>query len=322
RRPLLLPQGDETEVERSFRIVLAQRVDAPELALRLLVHSGLVEGDTEVAVLGRLVVGTRRRSSTSAYTHAHHVAGHEQTVQGLRCDELSEPGLCDECADIPLAIDERNELLLFRRQLALYRHHAVTIHGVHDVERRDLLRDQRPLIDATRALEEQRLRIYGMHGHAFVRSRAGFEVERALRPCEEQIDRFFGAEIPVDDRRVRDRAVGEVDVSEVVGVRQAEAAGLLPHREELKHVRETRLGEASADRHQRNSSMILPDSSGHTRTTFSSSLNAAGVSALCRARSSSTRCATTAWRPARKSSSSAVSSAMTTQIQLHHVKQP
>src|SRR6185437_11204097 len=269
-----------------------------------------------------LVVGTRRRSSTSAYTHAHHVAGHEQTVQGLRGDELAEFGFRDECADIALAIDEWNELLLFLRQLALDRHHAVTIHGVHDVGRRDLLRYQCPLIDVTRSFQEQRLRIYGMHGHAFVRSRTGFEVERPLRPCEEQIDRFFGAEIAVDDRRVRDGAVGEVDVAEVVGVRQAEAAGLLPHREELEHVRETRLGKASADSHQRNSSMILPDSSGHTRTTFSSSLNAAGVSALCRARSSSTRCATTDWRSVRKSSYSAVSSAMTTEIHLDHVKQP
>ena len=59
----------------------------------------------------------------------------------------------------------------------------------------------------------------------------------------------------VHDRGVADPAPVEVDGAEVVPVRDREAAGLLPHGEELQHVGEARLLEAALDRHQRNSSI-------------------------------------------------------------------
>ena len=54
---------------------------------------------------------------------------------------------------------------------------------------------------------------------------------------------------PVDDRGVADPPLVEVYVAEVVPVRDAQASGLLPHRQELEHVGEARLLEASLDGH-------------------------------------------------------------------------
>src|SRR4029078_9168971 len=51
--------------------------------------------------------------------------------------------------------------------------------------------------------------------------------------------------------RVADAAFVEIDVAEVVPVRDSETACLLAHRQELQHVRKTGLFEASLDRHQR-----------------------------------------------------------------------
>src|SRR6185437_2694610 len=65
----------------------------------------------------------------------------------------------------------------------------------------------------------------------------------------------------------------EIDVAEVAAVGDAEAAGLLPHRQQLQHVRQARLAETPLDRHQRNSSMARPETSGQSQITFSSSRN-------------------------------------------------
>ena len=53
----------------------------------------------------------------------------------------------------------------------------------------------------------------------------------------------------IHDRRVGDAPLVEVDVSEVVPVRDAEAAGLFPHREELENVRERRFAQRALDGH-------------------------------------------------------------------------
>ena len=53
----------------------------------------------------------------------------------------------------------------------------------------------------------------------------------------------------IHDRRVADAPVLEVDVAEVVPMRDAQTARLLPHREELQHVGKARLFEAAANGH-------------------------------------------------------------------------
>ena len=74
---------------------------------------------------------------------------------------------------------------------------------------------------------------------------------------------------PVDDRRVDDLALVEVDRAEVVPVGERQAAGPPPQGEQLDHVGEARLLEASLDRHQRQSSIRRSPRSGHSHTIFS-----------------------------------------------------
>ena len=89
---------------------------------------------------------------------------------------------------------------------------------------------------------------------------------------------------PVHDRRVADAALVEVDVAEVVPVRDAQAAGLLAHGEQLQHVGEARLFETSANGHQRSSSMRRAAASGHSQTIFSPSRKNVSAAALHRRR--------------------------------------
>src|SRR4029079_10700959 len=96
-------------------------------------------------------------------------------------------------------------------------------------------------------------------------------VELALRDRTALHEEVAEPVTPVDDRRVADAPLVEVDVAEVVAVRDGETAGLLPHREELQHVGEARLLETALDRHQRISSTRRPATSGHHPTIFSAS---------------------------------------------------
>src|SRR5207237_4805527 len=74
---------------------------------------------------------------------------------------------------------------------------------------------------------------------------------------------------PVDDRRVADAALVEVDVAEVGAVGDGETPRLLPQREQLEHVGERRFLERSLDGHQRNSSITRSATSLQSHTIFS-----------------------------------------------------
>src|SRR5205823_8772669 len=73
----------------------------------------------------------------------------------------------------------------------------------------------------------------------------------------------------IHDGRVGDSSGVEVDVAEVVELGEREAAGLSPHGQELKDVRQRRFGQRALDRHQRTSSMSRAATSGKCHTIFS-----------------------------------------------------
>ena len=74
-------------------------------------------------------------------------------------------------------------------------------------------------------------------------------VELALRDGAELHEHVAEPVAAIHDRRVADAALVEIDVAEAVAMRDAQTARLLSHREELQHVREARLLEASTNRH-------------------------------------------------------------------------
>src|SRR5690606_1337028 len=73
---------------------------------------------------------------------------------------------------------------------------------------------------------------------------------------------------PVDERRMNDEAPVEIDLAEAAPVRDRQATGLPPQGEELKHVGETRLPQASANRHQRGLSARRASTSVQSRITL------------------------------------------------------
>src|SRR5665213_130471 len=200
RCPLLLTQRDEPEVEAGFRIVLAKRIDATEFTLRLLVHSRLVERDAEVTALGSLVIRARWRTRSCTDPDANYVTRCQQTVERLRCNELTKPRFRDDCTHVALAVNEWHQSLFFSGETAIDLHHLVPIHRVHDVERRDLLRDQCPFVDSPGTFQEQRLRVDAMQLHFLVWCGARLEVERTLGPGKQQVNSFLGAQSAIHDR--------------------------------------------------------------------------------------------------------------------------
>jgi hypothetical protein len=113
--------------------------------------------------------------------------------------------------------------------------------------------------------EEQVDRLLDLHAHMVVQPLAGDEPEvheqvadalvavfalcvdgalqLLLRDGARLHEHVADAIAPVDNRRVRDLARLEVDVPEVVAMRDAEAAGLAPHGEELQDIGEGRLAQ-------------------------------------------------------------------------------
>ncbi len=217
------------------------------------------------------------------------------------------------------------------------------IDGEDQVEARDLLLDQAPLVDATRPLEQERLGVDRDEDVLRVGTDVGLERERPLRPGEEEVDRLldlvldvlvqllageealrdedlaqlsirrlplqrdggveFGAGdqpvlhqqvaepvAPVDDRREGDPPAVKIDVAERVPVRDAQAAALLPHGQQLQHVGERGLAQRSTDGHQRNSSMTRPSMLGQSDTIFSASKKNESSGAVVRASASKSTC--------------------------------
>jgi hypothetical protein len=124
------------------------------------------------------------------------------------------------------------------------------------------------LVARDRALSDQQL------ADALVvvcRLRRDRRVELRLRDRAALDEQIADPVAPVHDRRVADATLVEVDVAEVVAMRDGEAARLFPHGQELQHVGEARLLETALDRHQRSSSTRRPTTSGHSHTIFSSS---------------------------------------------------
>ena len=82
-----------------------------------------------------------------------------ETIQRLAGVELTEPRLIDEARDVALPVNQPHERLLLDGELGTALLEPVPVDIEHDVEARNLLLDQAPLVHAPRALEQQRLRV-------------------------------------------------------------------------------------------------------------------------------------------------------------------
>lgn len=318
----------QAEVETRNTIAFAQFEYTTELAFGFVEHACTIERHAEISMLRHLALG-RRLPTGGAASHPLDVTGREQTVQRLAHVELPQPRSFDDGGHIVCAIEHGQETLLHFAQRHLALRHPRAIYLEDEVETRNLLFDQRPLIDTAGAFKQQRIGTDGEEWRLAPRVLVGLERERTVRPSEQMVDGFLhllmilsqhrvprnGAQgeqgvrqftivvrrnaglqtreivsrdhpqahetiaqpvTTIDQGRMHDTTVGEVDGAEAAFPRDAEAARLLSEREQLQDIREARFTEIatnghSADPHQRYSSMRRPPSSGQSHIVFSRS---------------------------------------------------
>jgi hypothetical protein len=195
--PVVLLERDEAEVEGRAALLRPQLRHATELTQRLVEHPGPVEGDTEIAVLLDPGVAGARRQAGRRRARAAYVPGGDEAIERLPHLELHHAGLVDQLLHVPRAIEQGQELLL-----RLGERHALfglvgAVGGEQQVETRDLLLDQAPLVHPARAFEQQPLRV-DLHEKVLpIGTHAGLEVERAGRPGEQEVDRFLDLQADV-----------------------------------------------------------------------------------------------------------------------------
>src|SRR5687768_4306860 len=124
-------------------------------------------------------------------------AGGRKAVQRLADVELAEPRFVHEPGDVAPAVNETDERLLLHRQLRTALLEPSAIELEHDVEARNLLLDEAPLIHPARPLEEERLGIDRHDEILLVRLDVGLEVERPLVPREQVEDGFLDLQLDV-----------------------------------------------------------------------------------------------------------------------------
>jgi hypothetical protein len=212
------------------------------------VHSSSVQRAGELTPLERTRVPGERRCSSLPSDGQKEGCVH-QSIQRLPDLELADARVADQSIDVAVSVDDRKQRLLLGGKRVPVHHQARTVETEHDIEARDLLLDERPLVDPPRALQQERLRIDGDALGAIFRLHAGLEVEGAARPREQRVDGVLRVERPVHDRGVADAPAVEVDRAEAVVERESEASRLLSHREQLEDVGEARLLEATLDGH-------------------------------------------------------------------------
>ncbi len=216
-------------------------------------------------------------------------SGGDESVNRLADLELAEPRLLDDADHVALSVEQLHHHRLLFGQGHSGGSELPAVDVEHEVETGDLLLDEAPLVDTTRALEQQRLGVDRHQQILLFGMNFRLEVERPLRPREQVVDGLLDLRadlrvqcIPrhralrhqqladtlvalprlradgrveldlrdrprleqdvadaiaaIHDRRVRDQSLVEVDIAEVVAMRDGQAAGLLPHGEELKNV--------------------------------------------------------------------------------------
>src|SRR4029077_3322907 len=136
--------------------------------------------------VGDLGVGRRR-----AAARAVHEPRRDQTVERLADLEFPQPRILDDLVHVTRSIEQRQEALLRIGEFPFADGEAVLVDREDQIERRNLLLDQAPLIDPPGTLEEQRLRIDRDQEVLPLRTDVRLEVERALRPREQVEDRLL-----------------------------------------------------------------------------------------------------------------------------------
>src|SRR2546427_6292311 len=116
-------------------------------------------------------------------------------------------------------IEQRQEALLRVRELGLADGEPVLVHDEDQVEGGDLLLDQAPLVHPARALEEQRLAVDRNQELLTVGADVRLEVEGALRPGEQVVDRLLDLHAHVAlEVRLGDHAHPDQDLTQLLAV--------------------------------------------------------------------------------------------------------
>ena len=188
--PARLPQGDEPEEERRAGVRRTQLGHPAELAQRLVEHRGLVEGDPQVPVLVHPALIDPRRARGGG-PHPAREAGGDQPEERLAHLELDQPAFLHHLAHVAGPVEQRHQRPLLRRELGRRLAEVGAIHREDQVERRDLLLDQAPLVYPAGALEEEVLRVDPHEEVLALRPHARLEVEGPRVPGEQVVHRLL-----------------------------------------------------------------------------------------------------------------------------------
>ena len=189
--PFPLPRQRQARVEARRAVGRLELEDALELAHRFVEHPGLVEGDAEIPMLLDARLGHPRLGRGLRASDAVDETSRDQPVDRLADLELDQPRLVDDRLHVPMPVDEIDHGALLVGELGVARFDVRAVDLEHDVEARDLLLDEVPLVHASRALEQQRLGIDRDEQILFLGMNVGLEVERSLHPGEQEIHRLL-----------------------------------------------------------------------------------------------------------------------------------
>ena len=123
--------------------------------------------------------------------------GGDQSEQGLPHLELDQPGFLDHLLHVAGPVEQRQQPPLLRRELGRRLAEVVPVHREDQVEGRDLLLDQAPLVDPPGALEQQVLGVDPDEEILPLRPDAGLEVEGPRGPGEQVVHRLLDLEADV-----------------------------------------------------------------------------------------------------------------------------
>jgi hypothetical protein len=88
-------------------------------------------------------------------------------------------------------VEQLGDDLLLARQLDVAFRRPLAVEVEHEIEARDLLLDQAPLVDAARPFEQQRLGVDRHEEVLLLGLDVALEVERPRGPREQVVDRLF-----------------------------------------------------------------------------------------------------------------------------------
>src|SRR5690606_3567949 len=126
-----------------------------------------------------------------------HQAGLDQPEYRLADVELHQTRLVDDVLYAARTVEQGQDRALFRREIDLGTFHESVGGGEDDIQGRDLLLDQRPLVDPTSPLQEYALGVDPDPQRPLLWLLVRLEGERALGPGEQSVHRLFDLQADV-----------------------------------------------------------------------------------------------------------------------------